>query len=295
MTTPAFQHIALIGKYQTAGSQEALSRLADFLSQMGIGVILETETALNTGLQGYTHAPIQELSKHAQLALIMGGDGTMLGAGRMLAKQNMPVIGVNQGRLGFMTDIPLDGYTETLRPMLMGEYVEERRPMMQASVWRGEQCLMQTEALNDVVVNRGTSSGMIEMRVKVNDRFVANHRADGLILASPTGSTAYALSAGGPILHPDIAGWVMVPIAPHTLTNRPIVLSCREEVCIEVVSTRDGCANFDMHSLASLQPGDQVRVRTSEYALRLLHPLGWSYFDTLRRKLRWNEDAVLGR
>ena len=143
--------------------------------------------------------------------------------------------------------------------------------------------------MNDVVVSRGSAASMVELRVDVGDDFVANMRADGLIMATPTGSTAYALSAGGPILHPGIGGWVMVPIASHTLSNRPIVLPDDVEVRIGIVAGRDVSANFDMHNLASLLHGDQVHVRRSRFRVRFLHPRGWSYYATLRRKLRWYE------
>ena len=154
---------------------------------------------------------------------------------------------------------------------------------------RGGECVFEALALNDVVVNRGSTSGMVELRVEVDGVFVSNQRADGLIVASPTGSTAYALSAGGPMLHPSIPGWVLVPIAPHTLSNRPIVLSDATEVAIEVAGGRDISANFDMQSLASLQHGDRILVRRSAHRVCFLHPRGWSYFATLRKKLGWYE------
>ena len=160
--------------------------------------------------------------------------------------------------------------------------------MMQAQVMRDGRPVFNATAMNDVVVNRGATSGMVELRVEVDGRFLANQRADGLIIASPTGSTAYALSAGGPLLHPSIAGWVLVPIAPHTLSNRPIVLSDTGEITVEIVSGRDASANFDMQSLASLMHGDRITVKRSDYQMRFLHPEGWSYFDTLRKKLHWN-------
>jgi NAD+ kinase len=176
--------------------------------------------------------------------------------------------------------------------MLQGKYEEDPRWMMQAQVMRDGHCVFKATAMNDVVVNRGASAGMVELRVEVDGRFVANQRADGLIIASPTGSTAYALSAGGPLLHPSIGGWILVPIAPHTLSNRPIVLSDTGEVAIEIVAGRDASANFDMQSLASLLHGDRIVVRRSTHQVRFLHPKGWSYFDTLRKKLHWNEGGV---
>ena len=201
----------------------------------------------------------------------------------------MPLIGINQGRLGFITDIPLVGFESILLPMLHGAYEEDQRSLMQARVMRDGRSVFDALAMNDVVVNRGATSGMVELRVEVDGHFVANQRADGLIIASATGSTAYALSAGGPLLHPTIDGWVMAPIAPHTLSNRPIVLPAHSEVAVEIVSGRDASANFDMQSLTSLLHGDRIVVRRSEHTLRLLHPKGWSYFDTLRKKLHWNE------
>ena len=229
---------------------------------------------------------------HCDLALVVGGDGTMLGIGRQLGPYGVPLIGINQGRLGFITDIPFDRFADILHPMLRGAYEEERRTLMHAGVWRDGHGVFETIAMNDVVVNRGGAPSMVELRVEVDGHFVANQRADGLIIASPTGSTAYALSAGGPLLHPAIAGWVMVPIAPHTLSNRPIVLPSDGEIVIEVVAGREPSAHFDMQTFTSLLPGDRIVVRRSVHTLRLLHPVGWSYFDTLRRKLHWNEGVA---
>ena len=263
--------------------------IAHFLEHQGREVILEAETASNTGVGRYPVLSVDEIGERCDLGLVVGGDGTMLGIGRRLARFGTPLIGINQGRLGFITDIPLDTYQATLPPMLEGEFEEDLRPLMHATVVRDERIVFEALAMNDVVVNRGATSGMVELRVNVGGRFVANQRADGLIIASPTGSTAYALSAGGPMLHPSIPGWVLVPIAPHTLSNRPIVLSDATEVSVEVVSGRDVSANFDMQSLASLLHGDRIVVTRSEHRVRFLHPRGWNYFATLRKKLRWNE------
>ena len=164
--------------------------------------------------------------------------------------------------------------------------------MLDGTVWRDGHPIFEGLSMNDVVVSRGATASMVELKVTIGEDFVANIRADGLIVASPTGSTAYALSAGGPILHPGIAGWVLVPIASHTLSNRPIVLPDHGEIRIEIVAGRDASANFDMQSLASLLHGDQVRVRRSQHKVRFLHPLGWSYYATLRRKLRWYEGVA---
>ena len=284
--------MALIGKFQAADTHKDLHGLAVFLTAQGLEVSLERETALNTGISDFPTVDVDAIGRQCDLAVVVGGDGTMLGVGRRLASHGVPMIGVNQGRVGFITDIALEDYRDVLPPMLAGEYDQELRGMMQAQVWREGHCVFEASALNDVVVNRGSASGMIELRIEVNDHFVANQRADGLIIASPTGSTAYAMSAGGPIVHPSVAGWVMAPIAPHTLSNRPIVLPFECEVVIEIVRGLGATANFDMQSLTSLLKGDRITVRAATHGLRLLHPIGWNYFDTLRKKLHWNEGAA---
>ncbi len=287
-----FRHVALIGKYQAQGSRSALESIAHFLSAQGCDVAIEQATANNTGLTQYPILDVAGIGAHCDLGLVVGGDGTMLGIGRLLAQFGVPLIGINQGRLGFMTDIAFEAFQTVLEPMLHGEFEEDRRWMMQAKVVRDGHCVFNATAMNDVVVHRGATAGMVELRVEVDGRFLSNQRADGLIIASPTGSTAYALSAGGPLLHPSIPGWVLVPIAPHTLSNRPIVLSDAGEITVELVAGRNASANFDMQSLATLLHGDRISVRRSEHQVRFLHPKGWSYFDTLRKKLHWNEGAA---
>ena len=164
--------------------------------------------------------------------------------------------------------------------------------MLEGDVWRDGEPIHAGIAMNDVVVSRGAASGMVELKIDVGDEFVANFRADGLIVASPTGSTAYSLSAGGPLLHPGIAGWVLVPIAPHALTARPIVIPDSADISIEIAGGREVSVNFDMQTLASLLHGDVIRVRRSAHQVRFLHPRGWSYYGTLRRKLHWTEGVV---
>ena len=284
-----FRHAALIGKYQAQGIRPMLQSIAEFLIRQGLEVSVERETALNTGWNDHGALTPAELGARCDIAVVIGGDGTMLGIARELAAYNLPLVGINQGRLGFITDIRAVDWAEALGPMMQGDYEEERRAMIEGNVWRDGETIFEGLALNDVVVSRGNTASMVELRIDVGDEFVANIRADGLIIASPTGSTAYALSAGGPILHPAIAGWVMVPIASHTLSNRPIVLPADQDVTVTIVAGRDCSANFAMHRLASLLHGDQVRVRRSAQTVRFLHPRGWSYYATLRRKLRWYE------
>jgi len=295
--TSQFRHVALIGKYPASGAasgstRAALEDIAQFLSAQGCEVSIERETASHADLQGHATLDAAGIGAQCDLGLVVGGDGTMLGIGRQLAPYNIPLVGINQGRLGFITDIALEGYRAVLAPMLQGAYDEDRRSLMHARVIRDGRCVFDALAMNDVVVNRGATSGMVELRVEVDGHLVANQRADGLIVATPTGSTAYALSAGGPLLHPSNPGWVLVPIAPHTLSVRPLVVNDAGEVTIELVAGRDASANFDMQSLASLLHGDRITVRRSEHQVRFLHPQGWSYFDTLRQKMHWNEGGV---
>ncbi|MBI2726190.1 MAG: NAD kinase [Polaromonas sp.] len=287
-----FHHVALIGKYHAHGSRSALEGIAQFLGAQGCDVAIEQDTANNTGMTQYPILDVAGIGAQCDLGLVVGGDGTMLGIGRLLAQFGVPLVGINQGRLGFITDIAFDDYPAVLASILRGEFEEDKRWMMQAKVVRDGRCVFNATAMNDVVVNRGATAGMVELRVEVDGRFLANQRADGLIIATSTGSTAYALSAGGPLLHPSIAGWVLVPIAPHTLSNRPIVLSDSGEITVEIVAGRDASANFDMQSLATLLHGDRITVRRSEHQMRFLHPRGWSYFDTLRKKLHWNEGVA---
>ena len=294
--TSTFQHIALIGKHQSAhapastpSSQEVLERVAQFLSKEGRAVYIEADTASNCGLKDHQILNIQEIGERCDLAIVLGGDGTMLGFGRQLAPFGVPLIGINQGRLGVITDIALNSIEQALTPMLQGEYTEDARTLLHAQVWRHDRCVFDTLAMNDVVLNRGATSGMVEIKVDVDGHFVANQRADGLIIATATGSTAYALSAGGPLLYPSLPGLLMVPIAPHTFSNRPIVLPEHVEIVMELVAGRDASVNFDMQSLASLVIGDKVAVKRSSLQVKFLHPKGWSYFDTLRKKLHWNE------
>jgi NAD+ kinase len=287
-----FRHAAIVGKYQARGIRPVLEEVAHFLIDQGLDVCFDRDTASATGVAHYEALSTAEIGARCDLAVVVGGDGTMLGIARELARHNLPLVGINQGRLGFITDVPIDRFKESLAPMLAGDYEEEHRTMLDGSVWRDGERIFEGLSMNDVVVSRGATAGMVELRVDIGNDFVANLRADGLIIASPTGSTAYALSAGGPILHPGIAGWVLVPIASHTLSNRPIVLPDHGEVRIEIVAGRDASANFDMHSLTSLLHGDQVRVRRSQHKVRFLHPRGWSYYATLRRKLRWYEGVV---
>ncbi len=288
-----FRHAALVGKYQAAGIRPMLEEVAQFLVAQGLAVSLERETAQATGIDMYPALAAPDLGAACDIAVVVGGDGTMLGFARQMAPYGVPLVGINQGRLGFITDVPLEDYQEALAPMIAGDYEIEHRSMLGGDVLRDGERIFDGLAMNDVVVSRGAAASMVELRIEVGDEFVANLRADGLIIASPTGSTAYALSAGGPILHPGIAGWVLVPIAPHTLSNRPIVLPDSAAVVVEIVAGREANASFDMHTLATLLLGDRIEVRRSLHQVRFLHPRGFNYYATLRRKLHWHGDGAL--
>lgn len=298
--TLQFRHVALFGKHPStqasaAGLEESravLTAVAQFLRAEGCTVVIESGTATHLSLLEWPSLSIEEIGQRCDLGLVIGGDGTMLGVGRQVATHDLPLIGINQGRLGFMTDLPLDQYALTLPAMLRGQYEEDPRRLLHARVVRQDQTVFDAVALNDVVVNRGGSSGTVGLRVEVDGRFVSSQRSDGLILATTTGSTAYSLSVGGPLMHPSIRGWVLAPIAPHSLSNRPIVLSDSSEVVIELTAGREASANVDMQSITSLQLGDRIVVRCAAHSVRFLHPLGWNYFDTLRKKLHWNEGGA---
>ena len=286
---PRFETIAIVGKYAAGGAAQSLMQIADCLGATGRRVLFEAETVHNFSLAGYESMSLREIGELADAVIIVGGDGTMLGIARQLAPFNVPLIGVNQGRLGFMTDVSLDRMMPMLQEMLNGSVASEKRTLLEGVIMRDDVIMHHMLALNDVVLSRGSGSGMIELHVEVDGKFMYNQRADGLIVATPTGSTAYALSSGGPILHPSVQGIAMVPIAPHALSNRPIVVSDTSEIVIQVMGGREANINFDMQSVARLQDYDRIIVKRSEHMVTFLHPEGWNYYDTLREKLHWNE------
>nr|WP_315396829.1 NAD kinase [uncultured Duganella sp.] len=286
-----FQTIALVVRPNTDGIAESVGSVVAFLRRGGRTVVFEEQTAehLAGAFDGVRALGASEIGAECDAAIVMGGDGTMLGIARQLAPFDVPLIGINQGRLGFMTDIPLEGMLEVLAKILGGSYKAERRTLLEGRVRRNGEDIHFGLAVNDVVVARGAGAGMAELRVDVDGHFMYNQRSDGLIISTPTGSTAYALSAGGPLLHPSLGGVVLVPIAPHALSNRPIVLPESSRIVIEIVRGRDCSVNFDMQTFASLQTQDQIVIERSPHAITFLHPEDWNYFNTLREKLHWNE------
>ncbi len=223
-------------------------------------------TCNSTNIPGHS---VHAIGKQADVAIVLGGDGTMLGIARELAPHQVPLIGINHGRLGFMTDVSLDQMSEALVPMLRGAYETDRRVLLDGEVRRGGKAIFHAAALNDIVVSRGVTGGMVEYTVRVDGATMYNQRADAVIVATPTGSTAYALSADGPILYPSLAGLLLVPVAPQTLSNRPIVLNDDVVIEIEITDERDAMAHFDMQSYEQLAPGDIVRVKRSAHVATL--------------------------
>lgn len=284
-----FKTVALIGKYNSAELGEPLLRLGHFLEARGLEVLLSQQTADRIGAAPYAAVSMAEIGRRADLAVVMGGDGTMLNIARELIEYDVPLVGVNQGRLGFLTDVSVEDMLDTMEEILGGEYAAEERFLLNTAVRRQGQVIHQAPAFNDVVVSKGVSGRLIELEVFIDGQFVYSQRSDGLVVATPTGSTAYALSAGGPILHPTLEAVALVPICPHTLSNRPIAVNSHSVMEILVLHAVDASVNFDGQSHHELQQGDWVVVRRSENNIRLLHPLGHSYYDTLRQKLRWGE------
>jgi NAD+ kinase len=285
---PAFRRIALIGKFQSAEVAESLHALAVFLGEQGCEVMVEEETASNIGATARA-AGYAEIGAGADLAVVVGGDGTMLAAARNLVRYRVPMVGINQGRLGFMTDIALHDMRKSLGAILAGQYSMEERSLIDAELTRGGKVLLQTLALNDAVVNKGAEGRLIEFEIHIDGQYVYTQRSDGVIVATPTGSTAYALSAQGPILHPSLPAFALVPLYPHTLSARPVSISDRSVIEIVLLHAVDARAHFDGQALADLAEGDRLKLRRSKDSIRFVHPPGYSYFVMLREKLRWSE------
>jgi NAD+ kinase len=241
--------VGLIGKYHSADVAAALPQLAAFLRSYGVRVLIEEGIAPQIDANAEEIASYETMGSAADVALVLGGDGTMLYAARRLAAFDVPLAGINQGRLGFMTDIARKDMLTAVGDLLAGGFTAEPRLLLTGELWRDGERLASSLAFNEVVVNKGDFGRMIEMRVEVNAEFVYLLRADGMIVATPTGSTAYALSADGPILHPGIAGIAMVPLCPHTLSNRPISIGADSIIDITLVSTQVGRVHFDGQGL----------------------------------------------
>jgi NAD+ kinase len=286
----AFKTVALIGKYRSPDVAEVVMRIAEYLHQQR-GIEVWVESATVESIAARTEYPVRSyeaIGAGADLAVVLGGDGTMLLSARRLACFDVPLVGVNQGRLGFLTDISCEDAPDRLGAILDGRYSEERRTLLDAEVLRDGEPILRTLAMNDVVVNKGDVGRMIEFDVCIDGEYVYTQRSDGMIVSTATGSTAYALSANGPILHPGVDGIAVVPLCPHALTARPITLSDQASIEMVLRAPHEGRAHFDGQEHIELRAGDRVRVWRSERSVTLLHPEGYSYFAMLREKLHWS-------
>jgi NAD+ kinase len=288
---PAFKTVAIVGKSDAASLPEILEQLSAVLRARGLGIVMDPATAGASRTPPDSVAELAALAAKADLAIVVGGDGSLIACARVMAEHGVPLVGVNLGRLGFLTDIPADAAAAAVDAVVAGEFTPENRLLLAGAVRRADKTLMTALAVNDVVVSRGAVGSMIEFAVTVDGEFIYTLRADGLIVATPTGSTAYALSAGGPILHPALSAIALVPISPHTLSNRPIALRSTSRIEVTLVRGQDARANFDVQTHYQLEPGDVVAVQAAPKPATLLHPRGYRYFSMLRQKLRWHERA----
>ncbi len=286
---PSFKTVGLIGKYKSPEIAGPLLKLAEFLVQRGVKVLVDRLTASHIVDNKYPVLALEDIGREADLAIVLGGDGTMLNIARTFAPCDVALVGVNQGRLGFLTDISIETMFETIGAILDGKYVTEERMLLETEIFSGERSVYNVLAFNDAVISKGIKGSMIELEVRIDGQFLYTVRADGLIIASPTGSTAYALSAGGPIVHPSLSVMALVPICPHTFSSRPIVISSDSVVEVIVNSAADARVHFDSHSRFDLREQDRAVTRRYAHTIRLLHPVGHSYYNMLREKLHWTE------
>ncbi|GIU25751.1 NAD kinase [Shewanella colwelliana] len=284
----AFHTIGLIGKPNHAGTHKTLKRLHHWLIMQDYDVYVEERVATDIGPQAKS-VDLLQIGEYCDLAIVVGGDGNMLGAARVLARFDIGVIGVNRGNLGFLTDLPPDTFEEALGKVLQGDYETEHRFLLESEVHRHGVLKSCNTAVNEAVLHPGKIAHMIEFEVYIDDKFMYSQRADGMIVSTPTGSTAYSLSAGGAILTPNLEALILVPMFPHTLSCRPIVVDACSIIKL-VVSPDNGDSlevSCDGHVTLPVLPGDEIIVKRSGERLRLIHPKGYNYFHVLRNKLGW--------
>jgi len=288
----SFKTVALVGKYKSPEVVAPLLKLARFLERRKVEVLMDRVAGSRAGRGRYPVLPLEELGRRADLAIVIGGDGTMLNIARALAPHDVPLIGVNQGQIGFLTDISVETMIGTIGSILDGKFVTEKRMLLEGRIRSRSQKASRVLAFNDVVVSKGARGNMVELEVRIDGEFIYNQRSDGLIVATPTGSTAYAMSAGGPIVHPRVDAIILTPIASHTLTNRPIVIPGSEVIDVRPYmeeSAEEIYVTYDGQSGYPLQKGDSVRIRALDRRLRLIKAPERNYFELLREKLKWGE------
>lgn len=285
-----FNTIALIGKPDHKGANQTLVALHKHLVSLGLHVLIERRVGEQLGLENVELLEMVELGERADLAIVVGGDGNMLGAARVLARFDIAVVGVNRGNLGFLTDLSPDSFEQPLERLLAGDYQAEQRFLLETKVYRHGQLKASNTAMNEAVLHPGKIAHMIEFEVYINGVFMYSQRADGMIVATPTGSTAYSLSAGGPILTPNLNAITLVPMFPHTLSCRPIVIDADAQVKLVLApnnKTTQMLVGCDGHVSLAVQPGDEIHINKSPHKLKLVHPRGHNYFEVLRSKLGW--------
>ncbi len=289
-----FNKIGLVGRPGHSGVVETLNRLLSFLSDRELSIVLDKQTATLVSGHGQTECPRDELSNICDLVIVVGGDGSMLNVAKHMVKEQVPVIGINRGRLGFLTDILPDELESGLSEVLEGKYTIDSRFLLDVEIRRDGKSQAIGSALNDVVLHPGKAAQMIEFELFVDNKFVYSQESDGLIVATPTGSTAYALSAGGPIMHPDLDAVVLVPMYPHALGNRPLVVDGDAEIRI-VVSARESLepqVSCDGEVLYTAMAGDEILVTKNESPLKLIHPQNHSFYQACQSKLGWGNRLV---
>ncbi|WP_298171392.1 NAD(+)/NADH kinase [Acidithiobacillus sp.] len=286
-----FQRVLLISKYRDPSVLPGLQSLRDFLLGRGLPTFLETQCAADIGGDlGLPLLSFAEVNADCDLVIALGGDGTLLGTARQTARSGVPILGINQGRLGFLADLSIEQIGEALPPILEGHYQQDLRSVLHAELWRGQDRAYSGLAINEVFIHKGSGESMIELRVQIDDRFVYTQRADGLIIATPTGSTAYAMSAGGPILTPTLAALLLVPICPHTLTARPLVVADTVEIRVRLTASRQPAAlSLDSHCSIPLEINDEIVIHRAPCFARFIHPEEENFFQILRSKLHWAE------
>lgn len=288
MQTP-FHTVGLVGKYDNQDMGASVRELGAFLVARGHAVRLASQTAEHLRIDDFPKRTLHVLAAESDVVIVLGGDGTMLSIARELAPHSAPLIGINQGRLGFLTDIMVYDMFDAVAEILSGQYVAEERILLNGKVRRGGETVFEDTAFNDVVVGKGGSGRLIDLEIAIDSEFVYSQRADGLVVTSPTGTTAYALSAGGPIVHPALEAFSLVPICPHTLSARPIVINSHSRIELHLTHADDARAHFDGQHHFDLLSGDHIWITRANRTVTLLHPHSYSYYDTLRQKLHWGK------
>ncbi|GLR10413.1 NAD(+) kinase [Mixta theicola] len=285
-----FQCIGIVGHPRHPTALTTHEMLWRWLSEKGYEVIVEQQIARELSLEHVQTGSLAEIGQRADLAVVVGGDGNMLGAARVLARYDIRVIGINRGNLGFLTDLDPDNAQQQLDDVLRGDYISEKRFLLEARVCRGENAPRIGTAINEVVLHPGKVAHMIEFEVYIDESFAFSQRSDGLIISTPTGSTAYSLSAGGPILTPSLDAIALVPMFPHTLSARPLVINSSSTIRLRFSDLRNDLEiSCDSQIALPIQEGEDVLVRRSDYHLNLIHPKSYSYFNTLSSKLGWSK------